>query len=197
MNVATECPKISELDDLLDEKLSSERQRVLQEHLEVCAKCQERVENLDVDAALASHLRAPRAQVDTKLEAVIEEIKSNSTVGEACESESYEVSLDFLDPSDNPEFIGRLGRYEISEQVGRGGIVRDPSLHRQVLGKISACIQGHGWGVQAFCPSPLLGADGNREFLVHFKPRSPGLEGEDLSACLQAVLAREIGEGGT
>ena len=82
-------------------------------------------------------------------------------------------------------------------QVGRGGIVRDSSLHRQVLDKISACIRGNGWGVQAFCVSPLLGADGNREFLVHFKPRSPGLEGAALSASLQRALERESEEDGT
>ena len=65
---------------------------------------------------------------------------------------------------------GRLpqpGAAEVGRsQVGRGGIVRDPSLHRQVLDKITSCVAGNGWGVQALSASPLPGADGNREFLI-------------------------------
>jgi 23S rRNA (cytidine1920-2'-O)/16S rRNA (cytidine1409-2'-O)-methyltransferase len=89
-----------------------------------------------------------------------------------------------------PQF--EVGRH----QVGRGGIVRDPSLHLAALDKISTCIRSNGWGVQAFYASPLLGADGNREFLVHFKPRLPGLEGAALSESLQRALEQESEEDG-
>jgi 23S rRNA (cytidine1920-2'-O)/16S rRNA (cytidine1409-2'-O)-methyltransferase len=52
------------------------------------------------------------------------------------------------------------------EKVGKGGIVRDPAVHDEVLARITAfCVQ-QGWPAQDVIPSPILGADGNREFLA-------------------------------
>lgn len=51
--------------------------------------------------------------------------------------------------------------------VGKGGIVRDPALHRAAVAKIEqfvAAAFGHPW--TGCIPSPILGADGNREFLA-------------------------------
>jgi len=51
--------------------------------------------------------------------------------------------------------------------VGKGGIVRDPALHRQVCDRISAWLGAQaGWSVIGAVPSPIEGADGNREFLI-------------------------------
>ncbi len=51
-------------------------------------------------------------------------------------------------------------------QVGRGGIVRDPELHRAVCAKVEAALGGSGWRTERM-DSPIAGAGGNREFLVH------------------------------
>ncbi len=51
-------------------------------------------------------------------------------------------------------------------QVGRGGIVRDPDVHAAVVEKIVSFAAGCGWPSRGVIDSPLLGADGNREFLV-------------------------------
>jgi predicted rRNA methylase YqxC with S4 and FtsJ domains len=53
------------------------------------------------------------------------------------------------------------------------------------LDKISSYVDGRGWGVQALCVSPISGADGNREFLIHFKPGSSGLEGPALDRMVE------------
>ena len=51
--------------------------------------------------------------------------------------------------------------------VGRGGIVRDPSIHREVMLRVCAGLAQGQLPVVAATVSPLTGADGNREFLVH------------------------------
>ena len=115
------------------------------------------------------------------------------------------ISLELIFPAvvpclaDDADVIALIKpQFEVGRnQVGRGGIVRDLSLHRQVLDKITVCISDSGWGIQALCASPLLGADGNREFLVHFKPHSPGMEGAALAASVLRALELAIEENGT
>jgi 23S rRNA (cytidine1920-2'-O)/16S rRNA (cytidine1409-2'-O)-methyltransferase len=52
-------------------------------------------------------------------------------------------------------------------QVGKGGIVRDPDLHREACKRIADWLGGQaGWTVLGITDSPITGADGNREFLI-------------------------------
>ena len=52
-------------------------------------------------------------------------------------------------------------------QVGKGGIVRDPELHREVCARIAGWLgRQPGWTVLGITDSPITGADGNREFLI-------------------------------
>ena len=60
-----------------------------------------------------------------------------------------------------PQF--EVGRH----QVGKGGIVRDPALHRQAVEKVSAKLAQLGFAGVASTESSLAGASGNREFFVH------------------------------
>src|SRR2546425_12898578 len=55
--------------------------------------------------------------------------------------------------------------------VGKGGVVRDPDQHRQVLSEIRKFAEGAGYEVAGEIPSPILGAKGNREFLLHLRRR--------------------------
>ncbi len=52
------------------------------------------------------------------------------------------------------------------DQVGKGGIIRDPALHHQACQRVEAAVQQLGYLTQMI-PSPILGAEGNREFLLH------------------------------
>jgi 23S rRNA (cytidine1920-2'-O)/16S rRNA (cytidine1409-2'-O)-methyltransferase len=52
------------------------------------------------------------------------------------------------------------------DRVGKGGVVRDPVVHRAVLGEVVADLDAVGLGVTAVIASPLQGADGNVEFLA-------------------------------
>ena len=51
-------------------------------------------------------------------------------------------------------------------RVGRGGVVRDPALHEEVCARIAAWLPTLGWVVIGVTPSPILGPEGNREFLI-------------------------------
>jgi 23S rRNA (cytidine1920-2'-O)/16S rRNA (cytidine1409-2'-O)-methyltransferase len=52
------------------------------------------------------------------------------------------------------------------EQVGKGGIVRDPALHQAACDRVRTSVEALGYST-AIIPSPVLGAEGNREFLLH------------------------------
>src|SRR5262249_28762184 len=51
-------------------------------------------------------------------------------------------------------------------QVGKGGIVRDPALHREVLRRVRDDLARAELNAVAVVPSPLRGADGNLEFFL-------------------------------
>jgi 23S rRNA (cytidine1920-2'-O)/16S rRNA (cytidine1409-2'-O)-methyltransferase len=51
-------------------------------------------------------------------------------------------------------------------QVGKGGIVRDPEIHRAACDRVRASVESFGFKT-AIIDSPILGAEGNREFLLH------------------------------
>lgn len=53
--------------------------------------------------------------------------------------------------------------------VGKGGIVRNPKLHDEVLHKMHALAAELGAELLGICDSPISGADGNREFLMGLK----------------------------
>jgi 23S rRNA (cytidine1920-2'-O)/16S rRNA (cytidine1409-2'-O)-methyltransferase len=55
------------------------------------------------------------------------------------------------------------------EHVGKGGIVRDPEAHKLAVDKVAGCIRTLGWQVVETIPSPITGAEGNREFLLYAK----------------------------
>ena len=59
-------------------------------------------------------------------------------------------------------------QFEVGKgEVGKRGVVRDPTLHRAVLERVAAFATDLGCGVRGITPSPLLGPMGNREFLMH------------------------------
>jgi 23S rRNA (cytidine1920-2'-O)/16S rRNA (cytidine1409-2'-O)-methyltransferase len=61
-------------------------------------------------------------------------------------------------------------QFEVGKgQVGKGGVVRDPKQHIQVVEKIKLLATQLGCQVVDVCESPLLGPKGNHEFLIHLR----------------------------
>ena len=64
-------------------------------------------------------------------------------------------------------------QFEVGKgQVGKGGVVRDPEQHVQVIENIKLLAGKFGCQVVSLCESPILGPKGNREFLIHLRTRS-------------------------
>ena len=56
-------------------------------------------------------------------------------------------------------------------QVGKRGIVREPALHQAACERVRAAVEAHGFET-AIIESPILGAGGNREFLLYASRKS-------------------------
>lgn len=73
-------------------------------------------------------------------------------------------------------------QFEVGRRdVGRGGIVRDPALHKSAILAVAEAALASGYGLLSGCASPLLGAEGNREFFL-------ALEGCATAAAPEAAV---------
>jgi 23S rRNA (cytidine1920-2'-O)/16S rRNA (cytidine1409-2'-O)-methyltransferase len=58
-------------------------------------------------------------------------------------------------------------QFEVARgEVGKGGIVREPEKHERVIGEVNAAAAENGFENLGLTESPILGADGNKEFLA-------------------------------
>ena len=52
------------------------------------------------------------------------------------------------------------------DEVGKGGVVRDPVVHQRVCAEAADWVASQGWEVLGITPSPITGPEGNVEFLL-------------------------------
>jgi 23S rRNA (cytidine1920-2'-O)/16S rRNA (cytidine1409-2'-O)-methyltransferase len=52
------------------------------------------------------------------------------------------------------------------QEVGKGGVVRDPEVHKRVCANAAEWVGSQGWDVLGIVPSPITGPEGNIEFLL-------------------------------
>ena len=77
-------------------------------------------------------------------------------------------------------------------EVGKGGVVRDPEVHRRVLERVLGIAAGLDLGLCGLMPSPLRGPAGNVEFLAWWGFGAGGLEAETaIAACMTEMGAEE------
>jgi 23S rRNA (cytidine1920-2'-O)/16S rRNA (cytidine1409-2'-O)-methyltransferase len=70
------------------------------------------------------------------------------------------------------------------DQVGRGGVVRDPTVHRAVLREALAAAAELGLTPRGLTRSPLLGPAGNVEFLAWLQPGGEHIDVEAIARSL-------------
>jgi 23S rRNA (cytidine1920-2'-O)/16S rRNA (cytidine1409-2'-O)-methyltransferase len=66
------------------------------------------------------------------------------------------------------------------EQVGRGGLVRDPEVHRSVLRQVADAMSTHDFRPQGLIASPITGPKRNVEFLLWCTPHGKSVDLEQL-----------------
>jgi 23S rRNA (cytidine1920-2'-O)/16S rRNA (cytidine1409-2'-O)-methyltransferase len=71
------------------------------------------------------------------------------------------------------------------EQVGAGGVVRDPALRSAAVRKIAAAALDLGLGTVAVVASPLPGPSGNVEYFVHLRRGADPLDESDLARAIE------------
>jgi 23S rRNA (cytidine1920-2'-O)/16S rRNA (cytidine1409-2'-O)-methyltransferase len=85
------------------------------------------------------------------------------------------ISLKLLIPPLLPLFRENISilalikpQFEVGRgKVGKGGVVRDPVQHKQVIDEIAVFCKTLGLLSRGVAPSPILGPKGNKEFLIH------------------------------
>jgi 23S rRNA (cytidine1920-2'-O)/16S rRNA (cytidine1409-2'-O)-methyltransferase len=73
------------------------------------------------------------------------------------------------------------------EQVGKGGVVRDPRVHRDVIRRLAATWRDQGLHFAGLARSPIEGPAGNVEYLAHLEKRPPAHPFD-----LEATISREV-----
>lgn len=80
------------------------------------------------------------------------------------------------------------------EKVGKGGIVKEPEVHREVIEKIVSFVLEMGLSINGITCSPITGADGNIEYLIYASKREGGLKSlKDLNNLVQQVVKEAHG----
>ncbi len=74
------------------------------------------------------------------------------------------------------------------DDVGKGGVVRDPAVHRRVLREVLHAAQGQGFSVRGLIASPLKGPAGNTEFLAWLRRGYPDEPSLDVDGLIDPVV---------
>jgi 23S rRNA (cytidine1920-2'-O)/16S rRNA (cytidine1409-2'-O)-methyltransferase len=77
-------------------------------------------------------------------------------------------------------------QFEAGRADAKGGVVRDPEVHRRVLHEVAARAAVLGIGTRSVIPSPIRGPEGNREFMAWF---AAGPSCAELDACIDVAVA--------
>ena len=151
MVAQTTCPDPDIIRDLLYGDVPQDSHDELAGHFDDCGPCRDRFDmealapDFLADAARSS-LGERWMQETAALERLVRDLPqqlSHAADSATMEAWSSDAVADFLEPSDHPEHIGRLGSYEVVEIIGRGGmgiVLRgiDSKLNRVVAIKVLA-----------------------------------------------------------
>jgi WD40 repeat protein len=185
--MTTECPPPGELERLIHGRCTDARNASLCEHVGSCPACQQRLDKLCGSCSeFAEHLRDAEKETPPSnsaywkaLESAEEELRQTVLVppsnGEATGDTPVpdgDLKLDFLQPPDKPDRLGKLAQFDVIRVVGRGGMgvvlhAYDPSLARDIAIKvIDPLLANNEVARQRFCREARAAAAVTHDNLV-------------------------------
>jgi 23S rRNA (cytidine1920-2'-O)/16S rRNA (cytidine1409-2'-O)-methyltransferase len=75
------------------------------------------------------------------------------------------------------------------DRVGKGGVVREPSLRAEAVSAVAARAVSRGWGARAVATSPLPGPSGNVEFFLWLRRGPAEIDENDIRAEVERSAA--------
>jgi len=88
-----------------------------------------------------------------------------------------------------PQFEAR------KDEVPRGGVIRDLQVHATLIGRFAAWCVSNSFSILDLTASPILGADGNREFFFLLRSPSVILSDDHSRSQDSASSRRDLGRG--
>lgn len=77
-----------------------------------------------------------------------------------------DTALDFAKPGGRLAALVKPQFEAEREEIGKGGVVRDPAVHLRVSQAAADWVESRGWHVEGVTQSPITGPEGNVEFLL-------------------------------
>jgi 23S rRNA (cytidine1920-2'-O)/16S rRNA (cytidine1409-2'-O)-methyltransferase len=87
-----------------------------------------------------------------------------------------DTALDFARPGGRLVALVKPQFEAERHEIGKGGVVRDDSVHERVCAAAAAWVTSRGWHVEGIAQSPITGPEGNVEFLLGATRAKAGLE---------------------
>ena len=147
----THCPPTADLERLVRGRLTEARAAAIAEHIGSCSNCQQRLDAISGSCDdITSNLRECTKDTPSSdsayykaLAAAEDEVRATAAFlnGSADTHPIVDEKLDFLQPTDEPGRLGKLGTFGVLRIVGRGGMgvvlhAYDPCLARDVAIKV-------------------------------------------------------------
>ena len=222
------CPSEKQLNDLVAGTLADPVADSITEHLGSCDSCQEKMQAIAagefaIDSLLVESVAAAppensaywqvRESFAEKAPASRSAIEHPSTgdfakthvrdKGSRSKAVLYQGTGDelaFLEPSDDPAYLGRLQQFQISEVIGRGGMgvvlkAYDPHLQRSVAIKVlHAKFQQDPSAIERFCREGRAAAAVSHEHVVPMHQVARIEEDEIAFLVMQLIEGKTLGD---
>jgi serine/threonine protein kinase len=138
----TQCPDNHAWHQLVSGSLTDGRLKELEEHLTHCSDCQLELARItDLEQPTAVGDAVPQWETSGRLRDVMQQLRSEGSSTSRVDHAISDSLAHVLEPSDQPDSLGRLGQYDVLALLGQGGMgtvvkAQDDSLDRIVAIKI-------------------------------------------------------------